>query len=365
MLLFSSLVFSVCSLLVWVEAWRCDCSDRESRRVVIRNRCSFDLDLGFTGGFAGPSPCKQNQVEDTEYGSGGRCFWNLDLFSDFLEAGQSVTVRIDRDYDAGEEVIWSGQIYAMRSPHIKEACAHGCGASRGATGTVTLSEFTMLAKSLTYYDVSHVHGANIPATFGPPSPDESYRNGVAAGNCSWVFEPPPDYRKYLIEVKNVSNTSCSDDADCGDGEVCGASFSQDNPVYGTCGSLYGYLNAHTNCIAGSKGYPFYCELYHDLYGCSGQWGESGYSQGETEVEHVCGCSDYSDLNVSESFPCVNSNPMWIEKAYEWVHYIKKACPSAYEYPYSDSTSTFTSDSDVFELIYCPGDSEANFFVVNS
>ncbi|CAM9865611.1 unnamed protein product [Ectocarpus sp. 12 AP-2014] len=336
----------------------------ETRTILVKNMCSFDLDMGFTGGYAGSAPCDDNQVKDE---GGDRCFWSLGL-DELLEAGQETSLLIEKndDDDTGNDVVWSGQIYAIQSPHMDEACPGGCSASKGAAGTVTLSEFTMLANPmLTYYDISHVHGANIPTTFGlPASPKidtgDPYRNGVAGEDCSWLFEPPVEYRKYLIEVKNAHET-CSRDDECGEVDVCGASFEGEAPVYGKCGELFGYLNAHTNCIAGSLGYPFYCEVYHDLYGCAGQYGESGYSESVKSNENVCGCSDYDDLGIPSSFPCINSNPLWNDKAYKWVHYIKQGCPSAYEYAYSDSTSTFTSDSDTFELIFCPGDSEELFY----
>ena len=335
----------------------------ETRTVVIKNVCSFDLDIGFTGGYAGSAPCAGNQEEDVH---SGRCFWTLDL-DDFLEAGQEMSVVIAKNNDTqNNNIVWSGAVYAIQSPHVEEACPDECSASVGAAGTITLSEFTMLANpTLTFYDISHVHGANIPTAFGPRDSNDSddpYRNGVAGGDCSWAFEPPAEYRKYLIEVKNAYGTCLHDDeCDVDQREVCGVSFKGETPVYGTCGELFGYLNAHTNCIAGSLGYPFYCEVYHDLYGCSGQYYESGYSESVTGGENVCGCSHYDDMGIPSSFPCINSNPLWVDKAYQWIHYIKRGCTSAYEYPYSDSTSTFTSDQDTFELVFCPGDSEKRFY----
>jgi len=329
----------------------------ETRTIAIKNMCSFDVDLGFTGGFAGSAPCDDNQEEDM---GGDRCFWSLDL-PDLLEAGEETLVEI---YGAENDVVWSGAIYGLKSPYIDEACPGGCSASKGPSGTVTLAEFTMLANpTLAYYDISNVHGANIPTSFGPTNAVEGndiYRNGVAGGECSWEFEPPEEYRKYLIEVKNAHG-SCSSDDECYAGEVCGASFSGDTPVYGTCGELFGYLNSHTNCIAGSHGYPFFCEDFHDLYGCAGQYSESGYSMGVTSAEHVCGCSDYSDLGIPSSFPCVNSNPLWTEKVLPWIMYVKEGCPSSYVFPFDDSTSTFTSSSDNFEITFCPGNSEEKFF----
>lgn len=329
----------------------------QKRTIDIQNKCSFDVSLGFTGGFAGPTPCGVNQA-----GFDDRCFWNFDTLPDLLEAGQTTALQIDAPI-AENNVVWSGQIYSIQSPYIHDACHAGCGAHKGPAGTVTLVEFTMLANpTLAYYDVSHVHGANIPTTFGPSfSVENSYRNGVAGGDCSWTFDPPEKYRKYLIEVKGGSGR-CDRDDECDFGEVCGASFADDKPVYGTCGQLFGYLNAHTNCIEGSQGYPFYCEIYRDLFACAGQYSESGYSPSVTGSENVCGCSEYTDLGLESSFPCINSNPLWVDKALPWIDYVKRGCVSAYEYAFSDSTSTFTSDSPAFELVLCPADSEEQFYV---
>lgn len=365
-------VFALLGLWVVQASSECDCrtpaptaatpwtlaptpSGGETRTITIDNSCSFDVNVGFTGGFAGPTPCAQNQADFD-----GRCFWDLALPSDFLESGETMSIQIDAPI-SNDDVIWSGAMYGIQSPYINDACPDGCGPGVGATGTLSLAEFTMLTHNLTYYDVSHVHGANIPLQFGPSaSVKNSYRNGVAGGDCSSVFEPPQKYRKYLIEVKEAHGT-CSQDDECDSGEVCGASFADDEPVYGTCGTLFGYLNAHTNCIAGSQGYPFFCELYHDLYACSGQYSDSGYSQHVTGSENVCGCTDYSDLGLESSFPCINANPLWLEKAYPWIEYVKKGCVSAYEYAFSDSTSTFTSESHAFNLVLCPEDSEQAFY----
>ena len=330
----------------------------ETRTIAIKNMCSFDVDLGFTGGFAGSAPCDDNQIMDPE---SERCFWSLDL-PDLLEAGQETLVEIN---GAENDVVWSGAIYGVQSPYLDDACLGGCTASKGPSGTVTLSEFTMLANpTLVYYDISLIHGANIPTSFGPTNSvvkeNDPYGNGVAGSECSWEFEPPEEYRKYLIEVKNAHG-SCSRDDQCDAGEVCGASLKGDTPVYGTCGELFAFLNAHSNCVAGSQGYPFYCNVYRDLYGCSGKYSVSGYSESPMDIESVCGCSDYEDLGIVSAYPCQNTNPIWEEKAYKWIKYLKAGCPSSYGFPFDDSTSTFTSSSDNFEVTFCPGTSEEKFF----
>lgn len=171
-----------------------------------------------------------------------------------LGAGQATTIRIDAPI-SNNDVIWFGAMYGIQSPHMDTACPDGCGPGLGATGTLSLAEFTMLTTELTYYDVSHVHGANIPLQFGPSSSVEnSYRNGVVGGDCSWAFEPPQKYRKYLIEVKEAHG-SCSQDDECDSGEVCGAAFSDNTPVYGTCGAFWIY-QCPPKLHRGLSGVPF-------------------------------------------------------------------------------------------------------------
>ena len=331
-----------------------------TKSISITNSCSFDIDVGFTGGFTGiatDGECNTHQVNDGT----NRCFWDLDLQSKAMRPGESIIK--DLQVQDGLDVVVSGAIFGLRSPFMNDSCPGGeCKPFQGPTGTVTLAEFTILTEGITYYDVSNIHGGAIPTSMGPTEPsmdNDPYREGIA-GDCSWTFEPPSDYDMYLIEVKN-GHGSCSNHDDCDQHEVCGTLLGGSEPVHGTCGEFYGYINAHSNCIAGSVGYPFFCETYSDLYACAGMYIESGYSniQGGPSI---CGCSDYEDLDIISSFPCVNSNPVWIEKAYKWIHYIKKGCPNAYGFQFDDSTSTFTSKLDDFSIVFCPGDSEYNFFI---
>lgn len=335
--------------------------NNNKKSITITNECSFDISMGFTGGFAGlavDDVCKKYQINDGT----GRCFWSLDL-KDHLSPGETSMVEIEEQDES--EVVWSGNMYGIKSPYMKDICPEGkCKAFQGPTGTVTLAEFTMLKEGITYFDVSNIHGVSTPTSMGPTDKsgareNDLYREGTP-GDCSWNFIPPIDYRTYLIEVKNPTS-SCSTDDQCQQDQVCGSYFENGSPLYNVCGTFFGYMNAHTNCIAGSVGYPFFCENYHSLYACSGMYSQSGYSNIDNGPG-VCGCIDYEDIEVRPSFPCKNTNPLWEDKAYRWIQYIKKACPSAYTYQYDDSTSTFTSTSDEFEIIFCPGDSEDNFFI---
>lgn len=335
---------------------------KSSKKTIdIRNLCSFDINLGFTGGYAGHAidgNCARYQVNDGT----DRCFWSIDI-PDFLMSKESIEVDIEEQVDS--EVIVSGSMYGIKSPYIGDVCPGGkCKPYQGPSGAVTLAEFTMLREGAVYFDVSNIHGISIPTSMGPREGDKSsdidpYREGVA-GECPWVFDPPEQYRIYLIEVKHAHG-KCSVDTDCDQDEVCGSSYGNGPPEYGVCGEFYGYVSAHENCVSGSTGWPFFCETYRDLFGCAGMYAQSGYSNIE-DSPSICGCSDYEDLDIVSAFPCVNSNPLWIEKVYKWVHFIKKGCPTSYIFAFDDSTSTFTSTSDDFSIVFCPGDSEDNFFM---
>lgn len=39
--------------------------------------------------------------------------------------------------------------------------------------------------------------------------------------------------------------------------------------------------------------------------------------------------------------CNGVNPEWVSLAMPWAAHLKKACPTAYTFPYDDQTSTFT------------------------
>lgn len=94
-------------------------------------------------------------------------------------------------------------------------------------------------------------------------------------------------------------------------------------------------------------FPFYCGesvtngQRANMYGCnSGPLAESGYTLGAND--NVCGCPDWQlvDVDAPPISQCQGINPEWVELAQPWAHYLKRACPTAYTFPYDDQTSTF-------------------------
>lgn len=125
------------------------------------------------------------------------------------------------------------------------------------------------------------------------------------------------------------------------------------------GACPGQVSAGGACAGGwttgefPDAFPFYCGTtvtnghVANMYGCnSGPLAQSGYTPGANN--DVCGCPDWEgwDVNAPPISLCQGVNAEWVEWAQPWAHYLKKACPTAYTFPYDDQTSTFDcSDQD--------------------
>jgi hypothetical protein len=68
------------------------------------------------------------------------------------------------------------------------------------------------------------------------------------------------------------------------------------------------------------------------------------------MSDCCGCGTYETMDGQRLYddwptqstkPCQGNNPDWGTLAQPWIGYLKRACPTAYTYPYDDATSTFT------------------------
>ena len=58
--------------------------------------------------------------------------------------------------------------------------------------------------------------------------------------------------------------------------------------------------------------------------------------------------------------CKNKNPAWNDRVKPTLWWLKKACPSAYTYPFDDMSSTFTCknmqnnvNSVNYQISFCP------------
>lgn len=94
-------------------------------------------------------------------------------------------------------------------------------------------------------------------------------------------------------------------------------------------------------------FPFHCGdsvnngQRANMYGCNvGPLAHSGYTPGADD--EVCGCPDWVGVGIQAPAisDCVGVNKEWVALAMPWAQHLKKACPTAYTFPYDDQTSTF-------------------------
>lgn len=285
-----------------------------------------------------------------------------------------------------------------------------CAPYRGPLGPRSLIEFTLQPNANDYFDISIINGVNVPVSMEPLLPsghvwgpgvnvDPAYwcaapgaatqPSGSQLAGCSWRFNASEvaqqgdafASRIVPLVVRSPTPTPCSSDADCGGDMRCGLQMDTDpkgNPMASlssTCGKPLGWWTADEVCAwtaAKPFGAPFDCAkataqgpTYMDLYGCSGGvYGHSCYSQGATDT--CCGCPDWPKLGIKApaAQPCQNHNPVWAADALPAVAFLKRACPTAYSFPFDDLSSTFqcaaiphagsTNNTASYRISFCPG-----------
>ena len=328
----------------------------------ILNSCSFEVQLGVTGSEKGPSKngvCAVNQVDNGE----GRCFWFFESLPTKLSSKQRWKVELDSE----DEHLFSGNVWGVKTGQLGLACPSGrCSPWVGPRGAVTKAEFTFSKTGIDYWDVSIIEGANIPVAMYPSDAkvdtNDRYKCGVAGG-CTWDFNPEPELKKFVTQVIPSSpEVHCGGDVDCPPGQRCGSTFDDSPPTYGVCGTFNGYASAHTSCMSGSTGPPFFCEKNSDVISCMGDYNLSGYNQ--AHGTKVCGCPDWESMGIDAPahVACQTTDKNWEENSLPFLRFLKEGCPLAYEFAYSDMTSTVTCGmASTYIIEFCPRDSEQSFF----
>ncbi|HSW70035.1 MAG TPA: thaumatin family protein [Gammaproteobacteria bacterium] len=367
------------------------------RTVTFINQCSFPVWFGLSGAVAQNSQkqgfsCQKNT--DCASGSScvqGRCFWdnpkpaNGNYRLEKLGGQNSVIIPMNNN---DRDQIWSGVI-AGRTNCTNGSCetadcgndAGGCQAGRGFNQPATQAEPT-LNFSKDFYDVEVINGVNIPVSMGPSKPGSTSSNPYECGNpgavdpitnvgkCDWNKMTPPS--NDFLWVTNEGNP-CSSDHDCAAPYQCGLSFNpgQQHLLQKRCGRLLGYWTANQVCgIDGSFGSPFNCSQHPlsssysvtQLYQCSGV--PSCYA--DNAKNNCCGCVDWwtKGINVPANpftSQCVSSNLAWMQAIEPNLEWLKRACPTAYTFPYDDVSSTFTCaqknanqvNSTDYTITFCP------------
>ncbi|MCW5590257.1 MAG: hypothetical protein KIT27_11425 [Legionellales bacterium] len=325
------------------------------------------------------------------------CFWEnpAPTGNNYTLAANTGTTTVTFPvYDNGIAVQWSGGI-AARTHCVNGVCETAdCGASTPGTNSgcelgkgfqqpVTAAEFTLLGESNSQstvsgnvaqdtYDVTIINGFNVPVKMAPT--DTTLWGGASApytcgnpgdntaqsplGACNWTFTPPSN--DYVWVRYDAGAANCLPGGGCAaGGEECGLSY---NPAGASgakfakkCGIPLGYWTADSVCALDENNAtaPFNCTTVvqnglkaNVLYGCSsGELKNSCYSNGA--VNTCCGCVNWNTV-AGITVPaapitnqCLAQNTVWQTLSQPKIEFLKKACPTAYTYPYDDASSTFS------------------------
>jgi hypothetical protein len=310
------------------------------------------------------------------------------------------------------DTVWSGNLWAGTdvdsgpSRTIGTAASGYCATSRNSVWTVipctpfdgpqntplTKAEFAFV-NSTDFYDISAIHGANIPLSMEPtagqnlgPVPssgDPNVKNYwcTAPGSvtksptalCSWQFVPPINngLRMSLVQHQQMPTLCGGANQSCPSGQVCGIAYDSSKGVaglYQECGNTsdrggtwsaiqictainYDNSNLNTSQVSQQLKDSLNCGTgpasagNAQLFQCTGINAGSCYKSNATT--NCCGCPNWppeykpSGTNPNTPNRCYSTNPNWTSVSYPWLPYLKKACPSAYSYQFDDATSTFT------------------------
>jgi hypothetical protein len=313
------------------------------------------------------------------------CFWDVPRPSTntfrLPSKGSSAKILFS-SIDNGIDVVWSGNIGACTSStcdttgNTGDCDTQGCGPVGGSP--TTLAEFTLQKNNIDYYDVEVINGHSMAVEMTPlvhqmdsarvqslfnTATSDPYTCGNAGGKtpmtgvgaCSWQFTPPS--YEYRWVKKGGPSCNASDDGQCPGGTVCGISnnVGMVNRLQRTCGPLLGYWSENQICgIDPDFGAPFFCNqrvpspnvglTKRNMLMCDGTLKSCYQSDSDASC---CGCANWwnDGANVpSVTDKCLNQNTYWSNAVKPGLLWLKKACPTAYTYPYDDKSSTFVCSS---------------------
>jgi hypothetical protein len=377
------------------------------RVITVTNECPGQtINIGVNGGYVQDcdnGACPAGSTCSTNRSPPG-CFWDFPTpacGSPVLASGATATYVLPAP-QAGSTVTWSGNVYAatqcasngsgcataqcatsLNGQTVIQACPDGM----GPQGPTTLAEFTLVPDGSDFYDVSAINGVNVPVSMGPlagtADPSNPYTCATAGATtgspgllgCSWSFNPSINAtdESALLRAVTPGGASCSSDADCSGGQVCGTALSFGSASGAqSCGTQVAWWTADELCAytGNAEGGPIACNqgvagqgTNGNLYGCNGANATSGYNTAATSTS--CGCPDWNidgqALAVPPGFSCYANNPAWQSIAEPWAAFLKNACPTAYSFPFDDATSTFTcatANTSVngtgYAITFCPG-----------
>lgn len=321
---------------------------------------------------------------------------------------------------ADSAVQWSGNFSASLGCNNSNSCSQAscgnnggttaCAAGQGFLQPATEAEITMNISTSDSYDVETINGFHIPIAMqpGPYVTPNNYVCGVAGsfsagngfGSCNWQNAAPPGNGYYWVTSGgascNISSPSCSSGS-----QICGL----DSSLNQVCGNFLGYWSSDQVCslpnvpsavssffqcttplagLSSNVSFPSGSTLY-DLMACAVPKGDVQPTYNSCYLTYsgvpsnneipCCGCIDWwtvSGINAnSNTQSCTQSgqsspqtDPVWNQYIQNQVAWMKKACPSAYVYPFDDKSSSFTctntlpgeSNSVGYTVTFCEGNS---------
>ena len=158
---------------------------------------------------------------------------------------------------------------------------------------------------------------------------------------------------------------CTDGTSCAPGQVCGVALNASaSKITQVCGTFIGWTTFDTLCSTGNEFLSFCTEsvggngTVTDYLGCTGPAaaGTSCYNNATLNgfTTTCCGCG--TSATAQQLYPgvwptvqtgngpdngCYGNDTDWNNQIQSRLVYLKKACPTAYVYPFDDATSTFT------------------------
>ncbi len=241
-----------------------------TRNLNLKNSCSIPVRVGFTSGAipgkscGSSADCPSNGVCHSET---SLCYYPSFLPGGYLDLSKGEGRNLSVNVNAGE--LYSGAIFVSTGcDTYGNACETGicrnkhCDLFTGAVGPHTRAEFTFDPKNVDFYDISLMHGVNVPMSMTPTGGNkqgDSYSCGGAGSTVSTNNLPKCTY-SYNSVVNNVDQITnilfvapsdlnnlktCVSDNDCSGGAKCGLAAGRDptglptTEVLKVCGNSVG------------------------------------------------------------------------------------------------------------------------------
>lgn len=390
-----------------------------SRTVTFKNLCSYPIWFGTVSGAyprhidclnkrdscpAGTS-CYVYSWDGQHKQLAAQCYWtnptpstkNVRQKGDsylLTPNGPPITLYFPNPNNSELDSFWSGA-FAARTNCQNGQCETadcgddgqgGCAPAHGFVPPASQAEVTFNRVGNDFYDIEIINGINVSLELKPDHVANQNHNyfwcgspGAAITNnnqpvCSWQMQPPSNDYLWV----EAGGKSCSENKGCLNGDVCGysgAAITQIIPQK-SCGKLLGYWTANQICGMNKNfGAPFYCsqpatrEQYSspaillNLYQCSPtSVTNSCYQPGANSS--CCGYSNWSAIsglknNQKRAQDLPSPNQDWTQMVLPTLQWLKKACPTAYTYPFDDPSSTFQCRSNDpvnvvnYTVTFCP------------